>query len=281
MSTQETAIADLATPGQPEPLSASEWSKLYRLGWKKPDLAEKLPSELRVMIAKREYKPGSEAYLKHKAVNPLTGTVGVDGLIGRFSDEEIAKRQANAAEPSGLEVIGNTEHDMMVRNPETGELENQTFVTELHDEWWKANASLLERGEGTVFDHAAKPYMKEFPGLSFRWLHPKIVSDIGDDGFVAFRDPKTKKLVERSGHYLAYRPIEVERELKQRGHEAVMRSLGAVDAGPRAAAKAAETQSFGQVKVGKGEYWADQKPDMPGAEIPGQYIRNIPSDNAA
>lgn len=88
---ESVSATDLPAPL--DPLTGPERMQLGKLGWQKQDLEGKSPHEARIILKAKTYRPGSEAFLRHAALNPLTGKVGMPEEADRISDEAIAKRQ--------------------------------------------------------------------------------------------------------------------------------------------------------------------------------------------
>jgi hypothetical protein len=127
------------------------------LGWKDADIVEMTVAGALTRLESRSAKPGSKAFLKNQT-DPLTGTKGVNHLVGRYSDEEIEKRNAERPEPSGVQVtVDEFTNKCLAAGTEAFAMNDYTGrVIKGAD---PLNAVLIEMQE-------------RFPGRRFRWMHP-------------------------------------------------------------------------------------------------------------
>lgn len=254
-------------------LTKAETQRLRRLGYKASDFRTIDYSELKKIMRKqirREERvesasgpiPGSAEFLKEQ-INPLTGTKDVTGLIGEFSDEAIARRNANRPEPSGVQVLGNTYTDYQVADESApGGKRTVSVITEagLRDEWMKKNAGSLAAGKGTVFDAAAAKFRQQFPGLAFRFCDAELQARhfAGNDPWEPFVDPATGSRVVVGGQELSYRPREINEQIQRNERQAEARKFRSIAGEVRSTGEAvgAGLKTVGKVQLESG--WTPQ-----------------------
>ncbi len=180
----------ITTPG---PLKAFEFGLLYKLGYTKEDVKAFAPAEARQVLAAKVYKPGSEAYLRNVAVNPMTGTVGLsESEVARLSNEGIAARQAERLQATpglsfgqdefGKQCMKAGKERFLVRDEYTGEIvQGADPLNKLLIEYAEANPGKRFRlcapyEEGTQTGHAWQDVPKigdkpvEIAGMRMKWM---------------------------------------------------------------------------------------------------------------
>lgn len=157
-------------------LTENERKKLHFLGYTNAHLTEFSLETARAIIANRSFRPGSKAYLQNVAINPLTGTVGLDdAMIERISDEGIEARNATRPEPSGVEIT---------RSEFTGqclEMAGKPLV-------W--NGEVISGSDPLNME--LMRLEKKHPGFRFRWEHPRSPVTSGPK-YQKYYDPDTGK----------------------------------------------------------------------------------------
>lgn len=156
------------------PLEKSELSRLHRLAYKNEHIQELSLTEARLILRDKKYRPGSAAFLKNQ-VNPLTGTKGVEGIAGAFSDEEIEKRNKGKAEPSNIFV-------------QTDEYTQRSY-----------------RGDNPL-DAVLLQYSEANPGRRYRLENPKLDPAAGPGWQPVYENGKR---VEVAGMVLGWMPEDV------------------------------------------------------------------------
>lgn len=183
-----------------DPLTKSQRTRLRFLGWTNADVEAMPLADALAHVKAGSAKPGSKAFLKRQ-VNPLTGTKDVSGLIGRFSDEEIAARAEGRPAASGIQV---TTDEFTNKCLKAG---GEPFVM---DEY----TGRITKGADPL--NAVLIEMQErFPDRRFRWMHPKEPPVLGP-GWDPVFDAETGKRVLNGELALSWMPEAVYREGREK-----------------------------------------------------------------
>jgi hypothetical protein len=223
------------------PLEKGQRAQLHMLGWKDADIVEMTVPQALAKLEARSAKPGSKAFLKTQK-NPLTGTADVSNLVGKYSNEEIEKRNATRPESSGVQVT-------------TDEFTNKCL--QAGSEAFAMNDYTGRVIKGADPLNAVLIEMQErFPGRRFRWMHPNEPPVMGPAWDPVY-DSQSGKRILNGELALSWMPQEVYVEGREKPNLARSRAMtGSVEKNQDDLLRSTEAEGNvveGKFEMGKSE----------------------------